>query len=591
MPRTQTMSGAEATVKMLEAHGIKTIFGMCGHTVVAVLNALSRSPIRFISVHHEGVASHAVDGMARRSGHAEVVLLHLGPALTNAITGIANASLDGVPMVVLSGNIQSYYFGRNAHQETNLHQDGNQADALAPWVKRIWKVTRPEALLPSIEAAFRVAETGRKGPVLVDVAMDVFSDFIEYPLDYVPAALPMPPSLSRETARDIIAKVRAAKSPVLYFGYGAATPAGAKAGAALAEKLGIPVAYELLGKGVLPDDHPLNTGVTGLWGSPAANAVCREADLVLAVGAKFAELDTCSWTPGEVFSIPGTRLVHICESVDEIGRNYRPELGIVADPVQALQTLLAEAGDAPAGKAALPAHISKIMADFEARLEPDRTAPGVPMHPARVVAEVGKALPANAVLFGDTGWNKNGVGQQLHTSSPSTFIAPGTFATMGFGPTGALGAAMDGSGDPVIALTGDGAFLASISAVLTAVEEKIPVVWVVMNNSGYGSIAGLQRVGFGTDYGTLFDTSVMDFVKLAEALGARGARIEKAEDLGRILKEAIAAKVPYLIEVPTRNEPAPITGSWDVIELYKRANARRAELLGEQPAAAKAGKS
>ncbi len=151
------------------------------------------------------------------------------------------------------------------------------------------------------------------------------------------------------------------------------------------------------------------------------------------------------------------------------------------------------------------------------------------MHPARAVAEVGAAIPKNAVLVGDTGWNKNGVGQQLGISNPRAFLAPGSYATMGFGPTAVLGAALDGSNDPVIALVGDGAFLTNISVVLTAVEEKIPIVWVVMNNSGYGSIAGLQKLGFGTQYGVRFDTSLMSFPKLAQALGADGARVEKAD--------------------------------------------------------------
>lgn len=578
--KTRTVTGAAAVVRVLEAKGVSHVFGICGHTVIGVLDALSRSKVRFVSVHHEGVASHAADGLARRTGKAGVVLAHLGPGLTNAITGIANAMHDAVPMVVISGNIQSYFFGRNAHQETNLHGDANQADSLAPFTKRIWKVQKPEALLPSLDAAFRIAESGRKGPVLVDVAMDVFSLLVEMPDPWVASPVPEPPALSQAAARDIAASLRGSRRAVLYLGYGAASDGGARAARVLIEKLNIPVAYELLGKGIVPDDHELNVGVTGFWGSPAANEACKRADVVLAVGTKFAELDTCSWSPGAVFAIPPSALIHIASDSDEIGRSYRPTMGFVADPVLALEAIVGALADTVSTPPRLDDDLRKIRSDFAQRLLGMQRSEGIPMHPARAVAEVGDALPAGAILVGDTGWNKNGVAQQLKTSSPGTFLAPGSYATMGFGPTAALGAALDGSGAPVVALIGDGAFLTSISVVLTAVEEKIPVVWVVMNNSGYGSIAGLQRLGFGSEYGTRFDTSLMSFPALARALGADGARVERTGQVGELLRAAIVARKPYILEIPTTNDPAPITGVWDVIDLYKRA----AEASAARPA-------
>lgn len=578
--KTRTLSGAEAVVRVLEAQGVKYVFGICGHTIIGVLDSLSRSKVRFLSMHHEGVASHAADGLARRTGKAGVVLVHVGPGLTNAITGIANAMHDAVPMVVISGNIQSYYFGRHAHQETNLHGDANQADSLAPFTKRIWRVQKPEALIPSLDAAFRLAETGRKGPVLVDVAMDVFSLPVEIPDPYIPSLPPSPPSIASSVARDVAALLRGAKRPVLYLGSGAAGELGTRSALRLIEALNMPVAYELLGKGIVPDEHELNVGVTGFWGSPAANDACKHADVVLAAGTKFAELDTCSWIPGAVFSIPPTRLVHIAIDAEDIGRSYRPDIGLVADAPLALAAIADEfAASSTAPR--LDTTLAQTRTAFAQTLRVAQTTEGVPVHPARAVAEVGKAMPKNAVLVGDTGWNKNGVAQQLKTSDHRAFLAPGSFATMGFGPTAALGAALDGSGAPVIALIGDGAFLTSISVVLTAVEEKIPVVWVVMNNSGFGSIAGLQRLGFGTEYGTRFDTSLMDFVALARSLGADGARVKNVNEIGDLLRAAIAARKPFLLEIPTTNDPAPITGVWDVVDLYKRnAEANAALTLG-----------
>ena len=575
--KTSTMTGAQAVVRVLEAHGVATVFGICGHTIIGVLDALGRSKVRFVSVHHEGVASHAADGLARRTGRAGVVLVHLGPGLTNAITGIANAMHDAVPMVVISGNIQRYFFGRHAHQETNLHGDANQAESLAPFTKRIWRVQHAEALIPSLDAAFRLAESGRKGPVLVDVAMDVFSDTVTLPDPYVPSLPPTPPSISQSMASEIATLLREARHPVLYLGAGAATASGARSARRLIEALNMPVAYELLGKGIVPDAHELNVGVTGFWGCPAANQACRRADVVLAVGTKFAELDTCSWKSGEVFSIPPARLIHVTIDADDIGRSYPPLIGVTADPSLALAAIVDQIGETR-GTPSLDRELTELRTEFTKRLQVAQRSDGVPMHPARAVAEVGQALPRNAVLVGDTGWNKNGVAQQLATSSYSTFLAPGSFATMGFGPTAALGAALDGSGDPVVALIGDGAFLTSISVILTAVEERIPVTWVVMNNSGYGSIAGLQRLGFGSEYGTRFNTGLMDFVALARSLGAGAARVERVGQIGELLGAAIAGRKPFLIEIPTTNDPAPITGSWDVIDLYKRNAAANAAM-------------
>ena len=384
--KTSRMTGAEAVVRVLEGQGVAHVFGICGHTVIGVLDALGRSKVRFVSVHHEGVASHAADGLARRTGRAGVVLVHLGPGLTNAITGIANAMHDAVPMVVISGNVQSYFFGRHAHQETNLHGDANQADSLAPFTKRIWRVHTRRRWYPrwTPPSAWRRAAARDRS-------------WWTWPWTFSPTpwrlrslTFPRHPRRRRRSvnpARAEIAKLlREAQRPVLYLGPGAATELGARSALQLIEALNMPVAYDLLGKGVVSDEHELNVGVTGFWGCPAANEACRNADVILAVGTKFAELDTCSWIPGQVFSIPPAKLVHIAIDPEDIGRSYRPAIGVVADPSYALAAIVEQIGDGRKPPQLDP-KLRAMRGDFAQALQAAQRQEGVPMHPARAVSK------------------------------------------------------------------------------------------------------------------------------------------------------------------------------------------------------------
>lgn len=564
------VSGAEAVVHVLEKQGVDHVFGLCGHTIIAVLDALEPSPIRFVAVHHEQMAAHAADGLARRTGKPGVLLVHLGPGLTNAITGIANAMLDAIPMVIISGNIQSYYFGRHAHMEVNLHGDANQAEGLAPFCKRVWRVEQPDRLVPVLDAAFRHAQSGRKGPVLVDVAMDAFSLPTDFNRNYEATSLPEPPGLGPDVAGRIVELVAQAKAPVLHLGGGVVASDASGSARRLAETLGLPVTYELLGKGAVPDDHPLNLGMAGFWGTPGANQACRDADVLVSVGTKFGELDTSSWRQGVTFSIPPTELVHIHSDPDEIGRSYDPVIGAVADPARALEALAAAAeGRKPRSNGA-PEHLASLNEEFRQAHEDARRSDQVPLRPERVLADIGDVLGEDGVLVGDTGWNKNGVGQQLPISRPGQFIPPGGYATMGFGPAAALGVTLDPSAGPVVALVGDGAFLANTSVVLSAVEEELPVTWVVMNNSSYATITGLQRKTFDSDYGTLFDTSVMDLAAIAEGFGARGVRIKAADQFREELERGMAHDGPVVIDVPTTADNVPTTGSWDINDLFQQ---------------------
>ncbi len=424
----------------LERIGVEVIFGLCGHTVIALLDALGKSRIRFVSTRHEQIAAHAADGYARATGKPGVVLTHLGPGLTNAATGVANAALDSIPMVVIAGDIPSHYYGRHPHQEVNLHQDADQFQIYRPFCKRVYRVDRVDDLPRIVERAFHLAQTGRPGPVLVDVPMDIFSaDLTVGAFQKTPATIARP-ALDRDTAAQIVDALAQAERPVLYAGGGVLSARATAELTALAEALEVPVAHTLMGKGCLREDHPLLLGQTGFWGTPISNEKCRTADLIVAVATRLAEANSSSWDPRFTFSIPPTRLIHIDADEAEIGRNYQTELGVVADAKLALGALAERArGTQHRNRGRLREEIAAGRKAFAANWDHQWSSDQFPMRPERILSELRKAVPNDGFIVTDVGWNKNGVGQQFPITVPGTFITPSGLATMGFGAAAVLG--------------------------------------------------------------------------------------------------------------------------------------------------------
>ena len=455
---------APQLVQYLEQRGIKHIFGLCGHTNIAMLAALEKSTIKFVNVRHEQIASHAADGYARVTGRASVVLSHLGPGMTNAITGVANAALDCIPMVVIAGDVPSHYYGKHPHQEVNLHADGAQYEIYRPFVKRAWRVERAELLPEIVEKAFQLAESGQPGPVLVDVPMDIFSKEIDPALFERLAHNTKclhKPSMDEDIAEAIIRKIIDAKNPIIYAGGGVLLAEAADQLKALADHLDLPVAHSLMAKGALPDDHPLTLGMTGFWGTQFINDSCRNADLVLGLGSRFKEADCSSWYPEFTFSFPPSKLIQIDIEPSEIGRNYPVEIGVVADLKQALNVLIRVARRLiPEGitRESTRAAIAEYRDTFKQSNEEMERSDAFPMMPERILAEVREVLPRDAIITTDVGWNKNGVGQQFPIYTPGSILIPGGYATMGFGGPAAIGAKIACPDRVVVALVGDGGF-------------------------------------------------------------------------------------------------------------------------------------
>ena len=570
---------AEQLVKYLEGRGVRHMFGLCGHTNIAVLAALSKSKkIKFINTRHEQIAAHAADGYARATGKASVVLSHLSPGLTNAATGVANAALDSIPMVVIAGDVPTHYYGKHPHQEVNLHADASQYEIYRPFVKRAWRVDSPHLFPEILEKAFALAESGRPGPVLVDVPMDIFSKEIDSKLWKRLAANAKSvakPSLDETTAERIIQQLLAAKKPLLYVGGGILLADAATEMRELAEHLSLPVAHSLMGKGALPDDHPLILGMTGFWGTRYINDKCKGADWILGLGTRFSEADCSSWEDKYTFSFPPTKLIHIDIDPAEIGRTYPVAIGAVADLKSALTVLNRVARRlAPKGvqRPKLVAEMAANRKKFVAGNRKAMDSAAWPMRPERILADLRAALPRDSILCTDVGWNKNGMAQQYPIYTPGSVLTPGGFATMGFGSPAALGAKVARPDKVVVALIGDGGFGQNPAALATAFEEDIAVIWVIMNNCAFGTIAGLEKAHYGTTFATVFEKDGKpyspDFAAIARAYGVDGVKIESAAGFRPALEKAIKSGRPTVLDVYMQNEPVPTAGHWNIMDIY-----------------------
>ncbi len=565
---------AEHLVDYLVHRDVRHVFGLCGHTNIAVLAAMADSPIEFVSVRHEQIASHAADAYARLSGRASVVLSHLSPGLTNCATGVANAALDCIPMVVIAGDIPTHYYGKHPHQEVNLHADASQWEIYRPFVKRAWRVDRADLMAEILEKAFHLAESGQPGPVLVDVPMDIFSKTIS-PASFEKVTKNtrslVKPSIDDSTAEQIIRQLTAARSPLAYVGGGILLSRASDELKKFVEHLGLPVAYSLMGKGALRDDHPLVLGMSGFWGTELVNRSCLKADCIFALGTRFKEADCSSWYPGYTFNIPESKVIQIDIEPQEIGRNYPVEIGVIADARKALEVLNRVARQMhPDGfpRERLKRDIAEFHASYKENNREMEESNAYPMMPERILAETRRALPENAIITTDVGWNKNGVGQQFNILEPGTILTPGGFATMGFGPPAAIGAKLAAPDRVVISLVGDGGFGQNPSMLATAVEMNLGIIWLVMNNNAFGTIAGLQKAHYGLTYGTTFPGARPNYSEIAQAYGAEGIHITSPEQLLPVLLEAISSNKPTVIDVPMINNPTPTTGHWNILDIY-----------------------
>ena len=488
------MTGAMFIAHCLRQEGVTKVFGQCGHTNYASIDACRRLGIDYVSFRHEQQAVHAADAYYRVSHRLAVVNVHLSPGLTNALTGVATAAADGTPMVVIAGNTPSYHHAREPHQGIRFHADASQGDIFRPICKRVWRVDDPKFLPDVMPRALNLAQTARMGAVLIDIPMDVFSG----PVDAEAVTVARRPAYQRcvgddngiAMAAQLLAK---AARPVIFAGNGVALSEASEELADVARLIDAPVATTLMGKGVFPENDPLSLGMTGIWGTRAANQTTLEADVILAIGTGFAEADCSSWNPKFTFAIPPSQLIQIDVDPAEIGKIYPVDVGIVGDGKATLAELAQKLRALPRNAEQLRARmdvIAKRKRDWQLELRESQNDSGTPIHPARLLMELAQYAPKDAIFVTDVGWNKNGAGQQLQANRPGSFITSGGMATMGFSPAAAIGAKLGAPDRKVIGLVGDGGLLSVVGALTTAVELDVPVLWVLFNKETEKMFAG-----------------------------------------------------------------------------------------------------
>lgn len=574
------LRGSDIIAEGLLQEGSQIVFGQVGHSITHLLDAIVRAGIRYVSARHEQVAAHAADAYARLTGKPSTLILHVGPGLANGLIGVANAAVDCVPMIVLAGDVPTYHWGKEPFQELRLHADASQFEVLRPVVKRAWRVHSADALGEILARAFNVALSGRPGPVLIDLPMDIASSASDAPVPNLASRRPTgrrAPGDPREVERAAQLLRRAERAAIFVDHLALQQGAGGEV-LALAEHLGLPIASTGMAKGVVDEEHPLSMGAIGLRGSPAAHRAMREADVILAIGTTFPEVDCSSWDGDKAFRIPPAMLIQIDSDPYEIGKIYPVDVGIVGDTPTVVGDLLArlrELGSPVDWRR--NGRIKELVQElevFRSSLESARHSAAEPIESARIVREIEEVLQSPSIVVTDVGFNKYLVHQQMRFGRARSLLMAGSFAPMGFGPPAALGAKLARPEAQVLALVGDGAMSSVESTLATAVEYDIAAVWVVLNNYAYGVVRPIQinrydRRMVGSEFRTTSGLAYNpDFAALARSHGMSGVRIESPEDFRPALAEALDSAKPALLDVIVSPDvAAPITGIWDMMNL------------------------
>ncbi len=575
MPR---MKGAELITEYLIRNRIPYVFGICGHGNVGMLDALydARDRIQLISPRHEQVAGHMADAYFRVRHEPVATLTSCGPGSANVVMPLAVALSDSSALLAITANVPTSQFNRSPFQEINRHYQADFVNVIRPVVKRSFQPTRVDMLPLALRQAATTMLAGRPGPVNVDVPYNLFQEDDEVELP--PAAPPFGARRSGAVPEQVAAAldmILQAKRPVLFVGHGVTLSEASAELTGLVRKLGIPVIASPNGFGCLDMTDPLSLGFIGRNGAYPANEAGRRADLVIAVGARFDDRSASSWLSGYSWNFPHTKLIHVDVDPDEIGRNYPPDLGILADARAFLRQLLAELERRPARRDAPKswhAEIKHWQADWDAYTKPNFAIHASPIRPERVVADCQEVLPENAILACDVGVNHNWYMQFWKARRPQAMLNSWGFSGMGFGTAGALGAKLAAPERPVVAIAGDGCFTMVPHVLCTAVEYDIPVVWLIWNNFSWASIRDIQYGMFGgREIGTGFYRGSNntpynpDFAAWARASGAEGMTIAKSEDLKGALEHAIRANKPFVLDVHVdANVHPPATGAWQL---------------------------
>ena len=527
------MRGADAIVRVLEMEGVKHIFGIPGGAIIEVYDALFDSGIRHILTRHEQAAVHAADGYARATGRAGVAFATSGPGATNTVTGIATAYMDSSPVIVMTGQVARSLIGNDAFQEADI------TGITMPVTKHNYLLTDENEIPRIIKEAFHIANSGRPGPVLIDLPKDVTTAEIEF--DYpekvnLPGYRPKYSGHPRQIKR-AAEMIMQAERPVILAGGGVILSNAAEELTELAETIPAYVATSLMGKGAIPETHPLSLGFVGMHGAKYANYAVQESDLIIAVGIRFSDRTT-----GRVSDFaPDARIIHIDIDPAEIGKNVGVDIPIVGDAKLILRDLIK--------------HLThRKRKEWESRVEgwkkayPLKFRDDGKLKPQYIIQKIWELQP-DAIITTEVGQNQMWAAQYFKVSRPRQFITSGGLGTMGFGFPAAMGAKTAFPDNQVVDLAGDGSFLMNIQELATCADFGINVKVMVLNNMFLGMVRQWQELFYDERYSaTCLKCREMSFEKIAEGFGAVGMTVEKPSEVEDALREAFEVDAPVVID-------------------------------------------
>ena len=526
------LKGAQIIVETLIEQGASTVFGYPGGQVIDIYDALylAQDRIHHIITAHEQGAAHAADGYARATGKVGVVIATSGPGATNLVTGIATAYLDSVPLVAITGNVPNSLIGRDSFQEVDI------TGVTMPITKHNFLVKRVEDLADTIREAFRIAKSGRPGPVLVDVPKDVQNALYEYTAQKPVEKDPVP-AVNDSEIEKAIEMILAAEKPYIYIGGGAITDDAGAEVLALAEKIDAPIGCTMMGISAVPSSNPRWLGMEGMHGHYASSIAQNEADLIITAGCRFSDRGTGNTAK----YARNAKIIHMDIDASELCKNIPVELGMTGSMKEILQKLAEKLPQQThADWMARVAELQEKTRELEAQNPDERT-------PFTAIDALAEAADNETIVATDVGQHQMWVAQHYPFETPRTFISSGGLGTMGFGLGAAIGAAT-ATGKKTILVTGDGSFGMNLNELATAVTNQTPVVVFIMNNGVLGMVRQWQTLFFDKHYSNTTLERKTDFVKLAEAFGMPGYRAMNMAELKEVLPKAFAEKGPVLVD-------------------------------------------
>ena len=527
------LTGSQIFVEVLVEQGVDTLFGYPGGAVLNLYDELYKNSdrIRHVLTAHEQGASHAADGYARATGRTGVVLATSGPGATNLVTGIATAYMDSVPMVAFTGNVATTLLGKDSFQEAYIE------GITMPITKHNYTVRRVEDLADTMRAAFRIAQSGRKGPVLVDIPKDITAASCEF----TPKAPELIRTVTRYNEEDVkkaAQMINASERPIVYFGGGVRSAAGCQPLRDLLEKTGMPATYTLMAAGVLSYGEPHNLGLLGMHGCYAANKAIDEADLVIAVGTRFS--DRVALNPDSFAK--RAKIIQIDIDPSELGKNVDVDLSLTGDASYILQAILPYVE-----KTEHKLWMEQIRGWQKNDYKPVDS--DTELKPHQIIDEICNQAGPEAVYVTDVGQHQMWAAQYLHHTKSRGFLTSGGLGTMGFGYGAAIGAQMAlGRDARVVMLTGDGSFHMNLNEACTAVSYDLPIITVIFNNQVLGMVRQWQTTFYEKRYSDTDPHRKTDFVKLAEGFGAKGYRAATPAEFRAAFADAMKQKGPSWID-------------------------------------------